>query len=45
MPIFIAALFLIPMLIADKLGWRFAMAFWALLFVGSAIIKLFSMAF
>jgi len=45
MPIFIAILFAIPMLIVEKVGWRFAMAFWALLFVGSAIIKLLSMAF
>lgn len=45
MPIFIALLFAIPMLIVEKIGWRLTMAFWALLFIGSAIIKLFRMVF
>jgi hypothetical protein len=43
LPIFIAILFVIPMLIVAKLGWRLVMAFWALLFVGSALIKLFGL--
>ena len=43
MPIFMTILFLAPMALAEWIGWRIAMAFWALLFVGSAIIKLFSM--
>lgn len=45
MPIFIAILFAVPALIADKLGWRLVMTVWTLLFAGSAIIKLVSMAF
>ena len=45
MPIFIAILFAIPALIVDKLGWQFVMIIWALLFAGSAVIKLLSMAF
>ena len=45
MPIFIALLFVVPMWIVEKVGWRLTMACWALLFVGSAIIKLFRMVF
>ena len=45
MPIFIAIIFTIPMLIVEKIGWRIVMAFWALLFAGSAVIKLLSMVF
>lgn len=45
MPIFIALLFAIPMFVVEKVGWRLTMAFWALLFIGSAIIKLFRMVF
>ena len=44
MPIFIAFFFLIPILIVDKLGWRLTVAIWALLFAGSAVLKLLSLA-
>jgi len=44
-PFFIAFLFALPMLIVEAVGWRWVMTFWAVLFAGSALLKLFSLVF
>lgn len=44
MPIFIAILFAVSIILVEILGWRLSMAIWVLLFMGTGVIKLISMA-
>jgi hypothetical protein len=45
MPIFFAIMFALPILIVEAVGWQYAVAFWALLFVGSGVLKLLGLGF
>ena len=45
MPIFFAIVIMLPVLAAMAAGWRYTVAFWALLFAGSGLLKLLGFGF
>lgn len=45
MPIFVAVIVALPLVLAGFVDWRYAVAFWAALFVGSGLLKLLGLGF
>jgi len=45
MPIFFGIIVALPIALVELIGWRSAAAFWAILFVGSGILKLLGLEF
>lgn len=45
MPLFFAIIVVLPIALVELVGWQYAAAFWAVLFVGSGLLKLLGLGF
>jgi hypothetical protein len=43
--VFVVLLFALPVALAGAVGWKYALAFWAVLFAGSGLLKLLGLGF
>ena len=45
MPLFFAIVITLPIVLAEFVDWRYTVAFWAVLFAGSGLLKLWGLGF
>lgn len=45
MAIFFAIVFVLPIALVELVGWKYAAAFWTVLFLGAGLLKLLGLGF